>query len=32
LQLAPDFEFEFVPMFLEYGPRRLEVVTAQARS
>jgi cytochrome P450 len=31
LALAPDFEFEFVPMFLEYGPRRLDVVlNAQA--
>ncbi|MEO8694411.1 MAG: cytochrome P450 [Acidimicrobiales bacterium] len=26
LRLADDFEFEFVPMFLEYGPRHLEVV------
>jgi len=26
LTLAPDFVFEFVPMFLEYGPRRLDVV------
>lgn len=26
LALAPDFVFEFVPMFLEYGPRRLDVV------
>jgi cytochrome P450 len=25
-RLAPNFEFEFVPMFLEYGPRHLEVV------
>ena len=26
LKLAPGFAFEFVPMFLEYGPRRLDVV------
>jgi cytochrome P450 len=25
LRLADDFQFEFVPMFLEYGPRHLEV-------
>jgi cytochrome P450 len=32
LRLADDFEFEFVPMFLEYGPRHLEVtVDALAR-
>jgi cytochrome P450 len=30
LALAPDFEFEFVPMFLEYGPRRLDVVMSGA--
>ena len=29
LQLSDDFEFEFVPMFLEYGPRRLDVTVAQ---
>jgi cytochrome P450 len=30
LRLADDFQFEFVPMFLEYGPRRLEVTVDQA--
>jgi cytochrome P450 len=29
LRLAPDFTFEFVPMFLEYGPARLDVVVAR---
>jgi cytochrome P450 len=29
LRLADDFEFEFVPMFLEYGPRHLEVTVDQ---
>jgi cytochrome P450 len=33
LGLAPDFVFEFVPMYLEYGPRHLEVVVdASVRS
>jgi cytochrome P450 len=31
-QLRPDFEFEFVPLFLEYGPRRLEVAITNWRS
>lgn len=30
LRLAPDFVFEFVPMYLEYGPRRLDVVVDRA--
>ena len=30
LRLAPDFVFEFVPMYLEYGPRRLDVVVDHA--
>ncbi|HEV8296140.1 MAG TPA: cytochrome P450 [Acidimicrobiales bacterium] len=30
LELAEDFEFEFVPMFLEYGPRHLEVAVDAA--
>jgi hypothetical protein len=29
LRLADDFQFEFVPMFLEYGPRHLEVTVDQ---
>jgi hypothetical protein len=29
LRLVDDFEFEFVPMFLEYGPRHLEVTVDQ---
>lgn len=30
LSLAPDFERHLVPMFLEYGPERLDVVTGGA--
>lgn len=30
VSLSPDFEFEGVPVFLEYGPARLEAVRATA--
>ncbi len=30
LRLAPDFELEWVPMFLEYGPDRLDAVVDAA--
>jgi cytochrome P450 len=30
LRLAPDFELHHVPMFLEYGPERLDVVVGGA--
>ena len=28
LRLAPDYQRTLVPMFLEYGPERLDVVVA----
>lgn len=31
LSLAPDFKYELMPHFLEYGPEHLEVVVARSR-